>query len=65
MHIPAAGEGFSVVSRQQVLRAMWLRERAAPLAGSRTQSEVHLHGIYGPRHAGLCSCKEGRVNLFP
>lgn len=59
--------GINVESRQQVLKDMWPGEKAVPPAGYTTSSKIQLHNIYSPipSVSGVCSCKEGRINLFP
>lgn len=66
VHIPAAGGGINVESRQQVLKDMWLREKTVPLAGYSTQRKIQLHNIYRPTLfvSVVCSCKERRINLL-
>lgn len=58
--------GINVESRQQVLKDMWPGEKALPPAGYTTSSKIQLHNIYSPipSVSGVCSCKEGRINLF-
>lgn len=67
MHIPAAGRGINVESRQQVLKDMWQREKAVPLAGYSTQAKIQLHSIYRPilSVSVVCSCRRRQNKLLP
>lgn len=66
MHIPAADRGINVESQQQVLKDVWLGEKAVPLTAYSTQSEIQLHNIYKLilSVSVVCSCKEGKTSLL-
>lgn len=66
MHIPAADGGINVESQQQVLKDVWLGEKAVPLTAYSTQSKIQLHNIYKPilSVSVACSCKEERTSLL-
>lgn len=53
-------------SQQQVLKDVWLGEKAVLLTGYSTQSKIQLHNIYKSilSVSVVCSYKEGRASLL-